>query len=179
MDERVFIGAGGNFVRRGPSDAHPDDAPDVVGLYVAPPERAIVFAFDRKSQIQALDRTQHGLPLEKGRAGTMTHDYKRQGTTTLFAALDVATGEVIHECLPRHRFIPTSTSWLNLVERLFSELTERQFRRLAVTCVADLEAAIRDYLEARNQTPRPFVWIASGDDIIAKVQRGNETSTAF
>ena len=76
---------------------------DVVGLYVAPPERAIVFSFDEKSQIQALDRTQPGLPLKKGRAGTMTHDYKRHGTTTLFAALDVATGEVIHQCLPRHR----------------------------------------------------------------------------
>ena len=76
---------------------------DVVGLYVDPPERAVVFAFDEKSQIQALDRTQPGLPLKKGRAGTMTHDYKRHGTTTLFAALDVATGEVVHECLPRHR----------------------------------------------------------------------------
>ena len=197
---------------------------DVVGLYVAPPERAIVFAFDEKSQIQALDRTQPGLPLKKGRAGTMTHDYKRHGTTTLFAALDVATGEVIHECLPRHRhqeflrflrkveretdpeldlhfildnyatykharvqawldrhprvhfhFIPTSSSWLNLVERLFAELTERQLRRLAVTSTAELEDAIHDYLEARNQDPRPFVWTASVDDIIAKVQRGNET----
>lgn len=197
---------------------------DVVGLYVAPPERAIVFAFDEKSQIQALDRTQPGLPLKKGRAGTMTHDYKRHGTTTLFAALDVATGEVIHQCLPRHRhqeflrflrkvdketdseldlhfildnyathkhakvqawlerhprvhfhFIPTSSSWLNLVERLFSELTERQLRRLAVTSVAQLEAAIREYLEARNQKPRPFVWTASVEDIITKVQRGNET----
>ena len=76
---------------------------DVVGLYVDPPERAVVFAFDEKSQIQALDRTQPGLPLKKGRAGTMTHDYKRHGTTTLFAALDVATGEVLHECMPRHR----------------------------------------------------------------------------
>ena len=197
---------------------------DVVGLYVASPERAIVFAFDEKSQIQALDRTQPGLPLKKGRAGTMTHDYKRHGTTTLFAALDVATGEVIHECLPRHRhqeflrflrrveretdpeldlhfildnyathkharvqawlerhprvhfhFIPTSSSWLNLVERLFAELTERQIRRLAVTSTAQLEEAIGDYLDARNQDPRPFVWTASVDDIIAKVQRGNET----
>ena len=152
---------------------------DVVGLYVDPPERAVVFAFDEKSQIQALDRTQPGLPLKKGRAGTMTHDYKRHGTTTLFAALDVATGEVVHECLPRHRhqeflrflrkiersvaseldihvildnyathkhpavrawldkhprvhfhFIPTSSSWLNLVERFFSELTTRQLKRL-------------------------------------------------
>jgi len=197
---------------------------DVVGLYLAPPERAIVFAFDEKSQIQALDRTQPGLPLKKGRAGTMTHDYKRHGTTTLFAALDVATGEVIHECLPRHRhqeflrflrkveaetdpeldlhfildnyathkhakvqawlerhprvhfhFIPTSSSWLNLVERLFAELTERQIRRLAVTSVGELEAAIHDYLETRNETPKPFVWTASVEDIITKVQRGNET----
>jgi transposase len=197
---------------------------DVVGLYVAPPERAIVFAFDEKSQIQALDRTQPGLPLKKGRAGTMTHDYKRHGTTTLFAALDVASGEVIHECLPRHRhqeflrfirkiekqtnpelelhlildnyathkhqkvqawlakhprvhfhFIPTSSSWLNLVERLFAELTERQIRRLAVTSVAELEAAIAEYLEERNRSPRPFTWTASVDDIISKVQRGNET----
>jgi transposase len=76
---------------------------DVVGLYVDPPQRAVVFAFDEKSQVQALDRTQPGLPLKKGRAGTMTHDYKRHGTTTLFAALDIATGEVLHECMPRHR----------------------------------------------------------------------------
>ena len=197
---------------------------DVVGLYVDPPERAVVFAFDEKSQIQALDRTQPGLPLKKGRAGTMTHDYKRHGTTTLFAALDVATGEVIHECLPRHRhqeflkflrkvdketdpelelhfvldnyathkhekvktwlkrhprvhfhFVPTSSSWLNLVERLFSELTQRQLKRLAVTSVGELEAAIQDYLEHRNQNPRPFTWTASVEEIIAKVQRGNET----
>lgn len=197
---------------------------DVVGLYVDPPERAVVFAFDEKSQIQALDRTQPGLPLKKGRAGTMTHDYKRHGTTTLFAALDVATGEVIHECLPRHRhqeflkflrkvdketdpelelhfvldnyathkhekvktwlkrhprvhfhFVPTSSSWLNLVERLFSELTQRQLKRLAVTSVGELEAAIQDYLEHRNQNPRPFTWTASVEEIITKVQRGNET----
>ena len=201
-----------------------DKLRDVVGLYLAPPERAIVFAFDEKSQIQALDRTQPGLPLKKGRAGTMTHDYKRHGTTTLFAALDVATGEVIHECLPRHRhqeflrflkkvesetdpdldlhfildnyathkhakvqawierhprvhfhFIPTSSSWLNLVERLFAELTERQIRRLAVSSVDELEAAIHDYLEARNKSPRPFTWTASVEDIVTKVQRGNET----
>jgi transposase len=197
---------------------------DVVGLYADPPERAIVFAFDEKSQIQALDRTQPGLPLKKGRAGTMTHDYKRHGTTTLFAALDVATGEVIHECLPRHRhqeflrflrkvekqtdpelelhiildnyathkhakvkawleqhprvhfhFVPTSSSWLNLAERLFSELDQRQLKRLAVTSVAELEAAIHDYLEDRNHDPRPFVWTASAEAIIEKVQRGNKT----
>lgn len=197
---------------------------DVVGLYVDPPERALVFAFDEKSQIQALDRTQPGLPLKKGRAGTMTHDYKRHGTTTLFAALNVATGEVIHECLARHRhqeflrflrrvekqtdpdlelhfildnyathkhakvkawlkrnprvhfhFVPTSSSWLNLAERLFSELDQRQLRRLAVTSVGELEAAIHDYLEARNRAPRPFVWTVSAEGIIEKVQRGNAT----
>jgi transposase len=197
---------------------------DVVGLYVAPPERAVVFSFDEKSQIQALDRTQPGLPLKRGRAGTMTHDYKRHGTTTLFAALDVASGEVIHECMPRHRhqeflrflkkvekatdrkldlhvildnyathkhpkvkawleknprvhfhFVPTSSSWLNLVERLFSELTERQIRRLAVNSVAELEAAIRSYLDQRNRAPKPYVWTASVEAIIEKVARGNST----
>jgi len=197
---------------------------DVVGLYVAPPERAIVFSFDEKSQIQALDRTQPGLPLKKGRAGTMTHDYKRHGTTTLFAALDVATGEVIHECLPRHRhqeflrflrsvekqsdpelelhfildnyathkhprvkawleknprvhfhFLPTSASWLNLVERLFSELTTRQLKRLAVHSVDQLVEAITTYLDQRNREPRPFVWTATVKDILTKVSRANET----
>ena len=189
---------------------------DVVGLYVDPPERAVVFAFDEKSQIQALDRTQPGLPLKKGRAGTMTHDYKRHGTTTLFAALDVATGEVVHECLPRHRhqeflrflrkiersvaseldihvildnyathkhpavrawldkhprvhfhFIPTSSSWLNLVERFFSELTTRQLKRLAVTSVDQLIEAINHYIDRRNDNPIPFVWTASAQSIIA------------
>ena len=195
---------------------------DVVGLYVAPPERAIVFSFDEKSQIQALDRTQPGLPLKKGRAGTMTHDYKRFGTTTLFAALDVATGEVMHECMPRHRhqeflrflrsvvqqadrhmeihfildnyathpkvkawlkrnprvhfhFVPTSSSWLNLVERFFSELTTRQLKRLAVTSVSELQDAINGYIEARNRRPKPFVWTASVEQIIAKVERGKQT----
>jgi transposase len=197
---------------------------EVVGLYVAPPERAIVFSFDEKSQIQALDRTQPGLPLKKGRAGTMTHDYKRHGTTTLFAALDVATGEVIHECMPRHRhqeflrfikkverqsepevelhfildnyathkhpkvkqwlekkprvhfhFLPTSASWLNLVERLFSELSERQLKRLAVNSVSELIAVIQAYLDDRNRDPAPFVWTASVDSIIEKVTRGNIT----
>jgi transposase len=201
---------------------------DVVGLYMNPPERAIVFSFDEKSQIQALDRTQPSLPLKKGRAGTMTHDYKRHGTTTLFAALDVATGEVIHECLPRHRhqeflrflkrveretdpelelhlildnyathkhpnvtawlakhprvhfhFLPTSSSWLNLVERLFSELTTRQLRRLAVTNVRQLEATITGYLDERNRAPQPFVWTASVESIIEKVDRGNKTLAAL
>jgi transposase len=201
-----------------------DKLRDVVGLYVAPPERAIVFSFDEKSQIQALDRTQPGLPLKKGRAGTMTHDYKRHGTTTLFAALDVATGNVIHECMPRHRhqeflrfvkkveresdsevelhfildnyathkhpkvkawlektprvhfhFLPTSASWLNLVERLFSELSERQLKRLAVNSVSELIAVIVAYLDDRNRDPVPFVWTASVESIIEKVARGNKT----
>ena len=197
---------------------------DVVGLYISPPERAIVFSFDEKSQIQALDRTQPGLPLKKGRAGTMTFDYKRHGTTTLFAALDVATGEVIHECLPRHRhqeflrfirrveresdpeldlhfildnyathkhpnvqawlerhprvhfhFLPTSSSWLNLVERFFRELSQRQLKRLAVTNVQDLIDTISRYIEHRNRDPRPFVWTASVKHIVAKVAKGNAT----
>jgi transposase len=201
---------------------------DVVGLYLAPPERAIVFSFDEKSQIQALDRTQPGLPLKKGRSGTMTHDYKRHGTTTLFAALDVATGKVIHECMPRHRhqeflrflksvekgadpnlelhfildnyathkhpkvkawleknprvhfhFIPTSASWMNLVERFFSELTQRQLKRLAVSSVDQLESAIHAYIDARNEDPTPFVWTASVEHIIEKVDHGNKTLAAL
>lgn len=201
---------------------------DVVGLYVAPPEKAIVFSFDEKSQIQALDRTQPGLPLKRGRAGTMTFDYKRHGTTTLFAALDVASGEVIHECLPRHRhqeflrfmrkveresdpslelhfildnyathkhpkvkkwlarhprvhfhFLPTSASWLNLVERFFRDLTQRQLKRLAVSSVDQLIDAIARYIEARNRDPRPFVWTASVNQILAKVRKGNKTLAAL
>jgi len=197
---------------------------DVVGLYVDPPERAVVFAFDEKSQIQALDRTQPGLPLKKGRAGTMTHDYKRHGTTTLFAALDVATGEVLHECMPRHRhqeflrflkkieqavpagldihvildnyathkhpsvrswlekhprvqfhFTPTSASWLNLVERFFSELTTRQLKRLAVTSVRELIDVITRYIDTRNEQPTPFVWTASAKSIVAKVRKAKDT----
>jgi transposase len=197
---------------------------DVVGLYVAPPKRAVVLAVDEKSQIQALDRTQPGLPLKRGRAGTQTHDYKRYGTTTLFAALEVATGRIQHECLPRHRrqeflhfmrrverqvpkglgihvildnyathktpeveawlrrhprvhfhFTPTSASWLNLVERFFSELTSRQLKRLAVTSVADLHAAIDAYIARRNADPKPFIWTASAKHILAKVNKANET----
>ncbi len=197
---------------------------DVVGLYLNPPERAVVFSVDEKSQIQALDRTQPGLPLKKGRAGTMTHDYKRHGTTTLFAALNVATGHVVHDCMPRNRhqeflqfirtlakqvdpaldlhvivdnlathkhpkvkawlakhprvhfhFIPTSSSWLNLVERFFSELTQRQIRRLAVTSVDELIQAIVQYIERRNQKPKPFTWTASVDHILAKVGKAKAT----
>jgi len=197
---------------------------DVVGLYLHPPERAVVFSFDEKSQIQALDRTQPGLPMKKGRAGTMTHDYKRHGTTTLFAALDVATGTIVQECMPKHRhqeflaflkqmvrsvpkelaihvildnyathkhaavkrwlarnrrvhfhFTPTSASWLNLVERFFGELTERQIRRLAVTSVKELIAAITHYIDQRNKNPTPFVWTATVRQILKKVAKANAT----
>jgi transposase len=196
----------------------------VVGLYMKPPQRAVVFSGDEKSQIQALDRTQPGLPLKKGRAGTMTHDYKRHGTTTLFAALDVKTGSVIHECMPRHRaaeflrfarkvvrsvprgldvyfildnyathktpevmawleknprvsfyFVPKSASWVNLVERLFSELTERQLRRLVVHNVDELIEAISTYLDRRNEDPKPFVWTATVQSILAKVEKAKKT----
>ncbi len=196
----------------------------VVGRYLHPPEHAVVFAVDEKSQIQALDRTQPGLPLKKGRAGTMTHDYKRHGTTTLFAALEIKTGSVVHECMPRHRaseflrfarkvvrtvpkpldvyfildnasshktpevlawlernprvqfyFVPTSSSWANLVERLFSELTVRQLRRLVVHNVDQLIAAISAYLDTRNLDPKPFVWTASLNSILSKVAKAKET----
>jgi transposase len=172
---------------------------------------------DERSQIQALDRTQPGLPMKKGRAATMTHDYKRNGTTTLFAALNVKTGEVIGECLPRHRakefirflktiertvtkhldlhlivdnytthktkeaqawlakhprfklhFTPTSSSWLNLVERFFAEITGKRIRRGIFQSVAELEAAILDYLAKHNAEPKPFVWTKTADVILAK-----------
>ena len=198
-----------------------DKLRDVVGLYLNPPENALVLCFDEKSQIQALDRTQPGLPLKKGRAGTLTHDYKRNGTTSLFAALDLLEGTVIAECMPRHRhqeflrflkrldreipanielhlildnyqthkhpnvqkwlanhprfhfhFIPTSSSWLNLVERWLRELTDKAIRRGAFPCVASLEKAIYDYVEHTNMDPVPFTWTASANDIIKKVNRG-------
>ena len=197
---------------------------DVVGLYVSPPEQAVVLCMDEKSQIQALDRTQPTLPMKKGRAGTMTHDYKRNGTTTLFAALNVLTGTVIGECLPRHRhgeflkflraidrqvpkglqihmildnygthkhanvqawlakhprfhlhFTPTSSSWLNLVERWFRNLTDKAIRRGVFKSVPDLIAAIEEYLSASNDDPKPFVWTATAEEILAKVRRGRVT----
>ena len=197
---------------------------DVVGLYLDPPERAVVFSFDEKSQIQALDRTQPGLPMKRGRAGTFTHDYQRHGTTTLFAALEVATGRVLQHCMPRHRhqeflrfmrqvehsvapelaihvildnyathkhptvqrwgrrhprvqfhFTPTSASWLNLVERFFSELTQRRLRRLAVTSVAELTAAITRYIDQRNVAPTPFTWTASVRHILTQVNKAKQT----
>ena len=194
---------------------------DVVGLYLNPPEGAIVLAMDEKSQIQALDRTQPSLPMKPGRAGTMTHDYKRNGTTTLFAALDVLTGKVIGQCLPRHRnteflkflrtidrevpkglqihlildnygthkhenvnkwlakhprfhlhFIPTSSSWANMIERFFGELTEKAIQRGVFHSVPDLIAAIERYLETHNENPEPFVWTATAEQILEKVRRG-------
>ena len=202
---------------------------DIVGLYLDPPDRAVVLCVDEKSQIQALDRTQPGLPLKKGRAATscwkhassvMTHDYKRHGTTTLFAALDVKSGKVIGDCMPRHRaraflkflrnidkavpgsrdvhlvlddyathktpevrawldkhprfklhFTPTSASWLNLVERFFAEITSRRIRRGSYSSVDDLEAAIHDYLAQHNETPKPFKWTKTAEDILTRERR--------
>jgi transposase len=194
---------------------------DVVGLYLNPPDKALVLCVDEKSQIQALDRTQPGLPLKKGRCGTFTHDYVRHGTTTLFAALEILEGKVIGQCYPRHRhqeflkflrcldqefpneeltlhlvidnygthkhprvqswlqrhprfvlhFIPTSSSWLNQVERWFGELTEKAVRRGAFVSVEELEKAIQEFLDSWNEVPRPFVWTASVERIMAKVNR--------
>jgi transposase len=193
---------------------------DVVGVYLNPPDKAIVLCVDEKSQIQALDRTQPGLPIKRGRCGTMTHDYRRHGTTTLFAALDIAEGTVIGQCYGRHRhqeflqflkhldeqypgsmalhlivdnygththpavkgwlkrhprfklhFTPTSSSWLNLVERWFRELTVKSIRRGAFSSVPDLVKRIQEFITAYNDDPKPFVWTASARSIIKKVNR--------
>ena len=193
---------------------------DVVGLYLDPPEHALVLCADEKSQIQALDRTQPGLPLKKGRCGTMTHDYKRNGTTTLFAALDVAEGRLIGQCMNRHRhqewikflklidsetpealdlhlivdnyathkhpkvkswlkrhsrfhvhFTPTSSSWLNLVERWFREITDKRIRRGTFHNVKQLQQAITDYIDEHNEEPKAFKWTAKADAILEKVRR--------
>jgi transposase len=189
---------------------------------MAPPERAIVLCVDEKSQVQALDRTQPLLPMAPGRAERQTHDYVRHGTTSLFAALNVATGEVIGKCHRRHRhqeflkfldevharvprepgvevhlvldnyathktpavkrwflrhpeyrlhFTPTSGSWLNLVERFFAEITEKRIRRGVFRSVAALEAAIREYLEHHNASPKPFVWTADADLILGRINK--------
>jgi len=197
---------------------------DVVGLYLNPPQHALVLCVDEKSQIQALDRTQPGLPLKKGRYGTMTHNYKRHGTTTLFAALDVLQGTVIGHCYARHRhqkfvrflrrldhefpgdtllhlvldsygththptvtawldrhprfilhFVPTSASWLNLVERWFGELTSKRIRRDSFHSVNDLIAAIEEFLAAWNDNPNPFIWTATVDSIVGKLARCRQT----
>ncbi len=196
---------------------------DVVGLYLGPPDKAMVLSVDEKSQIQALDRTQPGLPMKKGRCGTMTHDYKRHGTTTLFAALNMLDGKVIGECLPRHRskefvkflgtidrntpseldlhlivdnysthksplvkrwlkrhrrfhlhFIPTSSSWLNMIERWFRNITDKAIRRGVFTSVQSLIEAIQQYMDAHNTNPRIFTWTKDADTILAKVAKCKE-----
>ena len=194
---------------------------DVVGLYMSPPDNAIVLSVDEKSQVQALDRTQPLLPLEPGQVERHTHDYARHGTTSLFAALNVATGQVIGKCHQRHRqqefvkfldmidstltrepgveihlvmdnygthktpkvrrwfqrhpeyhlhFIPTSSSWLNQVERFFAEITEKRIRRGAFRSVKALEQAINEYLEHHNQNAKPFVWTADANLILSRIQ---------
>jgi transposase len=193
---------------------------DIVGLYMNPPEHALVLCVDEKSQIQALDRTQKGLPIHPGRLGTMTHDYKRHGTTTLFAALIVSEGLVIEACMSRHRhqewikflkkidastdpqldlhlvadnyathkhpkvkrwldrhprfhmhFTPTSSSWLNLVERWFREITQKRIRRGTFRSVRELIAAILEYVEAHNEEAQGMLWKALPEEILAKVRR--------
>jgi transposase len=200
---------------------------DIVGLYMSPPEHALVLCCDEKSQVQALDRTQPGLPMKKGRAATMTHDYKRNGTTTLFAALNVLDGQVIGQCQQRHthiewlkflrqidretpkdktlhliadnyathkhpavqewlakhprfnmHFTPTSASWLNMVERFFRDITTERLRRGVFTSVAELVAAIDEYVAHHNTNPKPFIWTKSARDILQKVIRANRRLSA-
>ena len=193
---------------------------DIVGLYLHPPDRALVLCVDEKSQIQALDRTQPLLPMRPGQVERRTHDYVRHGTTSLFAALDAKTGTVIGQFHRRHRsiefrtfldtidaavpadlevhlivdnygthktplihrwlarhprvrlhFTPTSASWLNLVERWFGLLTEKQIRRGAHRSTVALEAAIRQYIALTNAAPKPFIWTKTADEILASVAR--------
>lgn len=201
---------------------------DIVGLYLNPPDKALVLCVDEKSQIQALDRTQPGLPIKKGRCSTQTHDYKRNGTTTLFAALSMLDGKVIGDCMPRHRhqefirflnkidsetpvgidlhlivdnygthkhprvkswiqrhprfhlhFTPTASSWLNLVERWFREITDKRIRRGVFRSVPALIAAIKDYLDNHNQNPQVFVWSAPVEQILAKIAKCKEALDAL
>lgn len=193
---------------------------DVVGLYLNPPERALVFSCDEKSQIQALDRTQKSLPMFPGRKKTLTHDYKRNGTTTLFAAIELAEGKIIAECMQRHRhqewlkflkkidaetppdldlhlivdnycthkhakvkawlkrnprfhihFIPTSSSWLNVIERWFGKITQDRIRNGVFRSVEELVEAIMSYVEAHNANPTTFVWTKSAEEILNKTRR--------
>jgi len=197
-------------------------------LYLNPPARAVVFSFDEKTQVQALDRTQPSLPLKPGRAQTMTHDYRRNGTTDLFAAMNVASGEVLYDCRPSHKgrdvlaffklidlhvardlevhvildnlsahlgpdvtrwldhpkrrrwhlhFTPTSSSWVNLVERWFKELTDRRLRRGTFNSVDALIDAIELWAEHWNDNPRPFIWHKTAEEIITKVRRGRAALT--
>jgi transposase len=203
--------------------AFADKLRNIVGLYVDPPAHAVVLSVDEKSQIQALDRTQPGLPMKKGRCGTMTHDYIRNGTTTLFAALNVLEGKVIGRCMQRHRhqefirflnavetdvpagkivhvildnyathkhpkvkawlarhprfafhFTPTSCSWLNAVEGFFAKLTRRRLKRGVFRSIVDLQAAINRFIAQANDDPKPFVWTADPDKILAAVHRGHQ-----
>ena len=196
----------------------------MIGLYLNPPQQAIMLCVDEKSQIQALDRTQPGLPLKKGRCATMTHDYKRNGATTLFAALEVLQRRVVGQCYQRHRhqeflkflrtldtefpgpvplhlvmdnygthkhekvrnrlkrhprfalhFVPTSSSWLNFVERWFGHLEGKAIRRGVFRSVEDLEASIDAFLRAWNQDPKPFVWTATVESITEKLSRCRQT----
>jgi transposase len=200
---------------------------DVVGLYLNPPDKAMVLCVDEKSQIQALDRTQPLLPLRPGLPARQTHDYKRNGTTTLFAALSMLDGKVIGDCMPQHRhqefirflkqidtqtplaldlhlivdnygthkhprvvcwlkrhprfhlhFIPTSSSWLNLVERWFRDLTDKRLRRGSFQNVGALVAAITQYIASHNQNPQVFVWSASIEKIMAKIAKCKEALDA-
>jgi transposase len=196
---------------------------DVVGLYLDPPEHALVLCADEKTSIQALDRTQRGLPIHRGRCGTMTADYKRNGTTTLFAAIEMAAGRLIGTCMSKHRhqewikflrqidaetpsdldlhlivdnyathkhpsvktwlkrhprfhvhFIPTSSSWLNMIERWFREITQKRLRRGTFRNVRELIAAIESFMAAHNAAPRPFTWTAKADEILAKIERARK-----
>ncbi|MGH8459281.1 MAG: IS630 family transposase [Nevskiales bacterium] len=197
-----------------------DKVRDIVGLYLDPPVKAMVLCVDEKSQIQALDRTQPLLPLRPGIPARQTHDYKRHGTTTLFAALNMLDGKVIGECLPRHRgkefvrflktidaqtpgdldlhlivdnysthksppvnrwlakhkrfrlhFIPTSSSWLNMVERWFGQITQKRIRRGTFKSVPQLIDAIMEYLNKNNSDPKPFVWTKDAAAILGKERR--------
>ncbi len=195
-----------------------------MGLYLSPPENALVLSADEKTSIQALDRTQPSLDLTRGRCGTMTHDYKRNGTTTLFAAIELGHGEVIATCMKRHRhqewikflrmideqtpkeldlhlivdnyathkhekvkrwlkrhprfhvhFIPTSSSWLNIVEGFFRNLDQNRLKRGVFQNVPALIEAIMGYIENHNRDPRPIVWSAAADSILEKVGRARAT----
>lgn len=212
--ERFKLSTDSEFVRK---------LRDVVGLYLNPPDKALVLCVDEKSQIQALDRTQPALPLRPGIPARQTHDYVRHGTTTLFAALELLEGKIIGTCMTRHRhaefltfldqidrsvpkrreihmvmdnygththpkveawfqarpryhvhFVPTSTSWLNLIERWFAEITRKRIRRGTFKSVPALEKAIRDYIRVYNKDPRPFVWTATASRILSKIRRCKE-----
>lgn len=198
---------------------------DVVGLYLDPPERAVVFCFDEKSQVQALQRSQPSLPMTPGRNGTMTHDYKRHGTTTLFAAMNMASGHVVNHCFKRHRtkeflaflkmvdgqvprdleihmildnyathkhadvvawlakprqkrwhlhFTPTSSSWSNLIERWFRELTQKQLLRTSFDSVDHLIDTIDEWADNWNTNPKPYVWTKPAAEILAKIRRARQ-----